>query len=107
MESAPPADETTGGYDYTQPAPASETAELSYFSDALFIGDSRTEGLQLYSGISDVDGVSFFCYKGITVFDVMQDNPQKAHLSGRAKILHRGCPYQRERQIPQGLSLWA
>lgn len=76
-ESAPPADETTGSYDYTQPAPASETAALSYFSDALFIGDSRTEGLQLYSGISDVDGVSFFCYKGITVFDVMQDNPKK------------------------------
>ena len=24
-----------------------------------------------------MDGVSFFCYKGITVFDVMQDNPKK------------------------------
>ena len=47
---------------------------MSYFSDALFIGDSRTEGLQLYSGIQ---GATFFCYKGITIFDVMKDNPKK------------------------------
>ncbi|HIW93146.1 MAG TPA: hypothetical protein H9868_01255, partial [Candidatus Flavonifractor merdipullorum] len=47
---------------------------MSYFSDALFIGDSRTEGLQLYSGI---EGATFFCYKGITIFDVMAEDPKK------------------------------
>ena len=31
------------------------------------IGDSRTEGLQLYSGIQ---GADFYCYKGITVFEM-------------------------------------
>lgn len=61
-------------FDYTQPAPQSAEVEMNYFSDALFIGDSRTEGLQLYSGIQ---GATFFCYKGITIFDVMKDNPKK------------------------------
>ena len=37
----------------------------SYFADAAFIGDSRTEGLMLYSGIGEVDkytsiGISIF-----------------------------------------------
>src|SRR5699024_4211778 len=35
---------------------------------------SRTEGLQLYSGI---EGATFFCYKGITIFDVMAEDPKK------------------------------
>lgn len=61
-------------FDYSQPAPQSEAVDMSYFSDALFIGDSRTDGLQLYSGIQ---GATFFCYKGITIFDVMKDNPKK------------------------------
>ena len=61
-------------FDYTQPAPQTPVVDMSYFSDALFIGDSRTEGLQLYSGI---EGATFFCYKGITIFDVMQNNPKK------------------------------
>lgn len=69
-----PAPAGNGTYDYTKPAPASDPVDMSYFSDALFIGDSRTEGLQLYSGI---EGASFYCYKGITIFDVMQENPKK------------------------------
>lgn len=53
---------------------ANREVDMSYFSDALFIGDSRTEGLQLYSGI---EGATFFCYKGITIFDVMAEDPKK------------------------------
>ena len=53
---------------------ANREVDMSYFSDALFIGDSRTEGLQLYSGI---EGATFFCYKGITIFDVMAEDPNK------------------------------
>ena len=60
------------GYDYSSPAPASEAVGMEYFADAVFIGDSRTDGLQLYSGIS---GTTFLSYKGITVFDVMEDKP--------------------------------
>lgn len=39
----------------------------SWFSDAVFIGDSRTDGLRLYSGIK---GSHFLYYTGVTVFDV-------------------------------------
>lgn len=38
-----------------------------YFSDALFIGDSRTEGLFLYSPF---EGADYFSYKGMTIFSV-------------------------------------
>ena len=33
---------------------------LSYFDNTVLIGDSRTEGLVLYSGLSNING---FCYK--------------------------------------------
>lgn len=39
------------GYDFSQPAPKSEAVDNSYFSDAAFVGDSRTDGFMLYSGI--------------------------------------------------------
>lgn len=61
-------------YDYSAPAPASEAVGMDYFADAVFIGDSRTDGLQLYSGIT---GTTFLSYKGITVFDVMERTDKK------------------------------
>ena len=54
-------------FDFTQPAPEGEEVTMDYFSDALFIGDSRTDGLRLYSGIT---GADFYCYKGLTIFEV-------------------------------------
>ena len=54
-------------FDFTQPVPQSEEVEMDYFSDALFIGDSRTDGLQIYSGIK---GATFYCYKGLNIFDM-------------------------------------
>lgn len=38
-------------YDFTQPVPESEAVDKEYFADAAFLGDSRTEGFLLYSGI--------------------------------------------------------
>lgn len=38
-------------YDFSQPAPEREAADTSYFEDAAFVGDSRTDGFMLYSGI--------------------------------------------------------
>lgn len=32
-------------FDFSQSAPERETVEMDYFADALFIGDSRTDGL--------------------------------------------------------------
>ena len=43
----------TTEYDYSKPAPESDMVENSYFDDAVFIGDSRTEGFLLYSGLSN------------------------------------------------------
>ena len=38
-------------YDFSQPAPEGEAVDVSYFDDAAFVGDSRTEGFLIYSGI--------------------------------------------------------
>lgn len=54
-------------FDFSQSAPERETVEMDYFADALFIGDSRTDGLRLYSGVK---GADFYCYKGLTIFEM-------------------------------------
>ena len=41
----------TSSYDFSQPAPESEAVDVSYFDDAAFVGDSRTDGFLIYSGI--------------------------------------------------------
>ncbi len=62
-----PTPEPVPAFDFAQSAPASDPVEMDYFSDALFIGDSRTDGLRLYSGIQ---GAQFYSYKGLTVFEM-------------------------------------
>lgn len=52
-------------YDFSQPAPEREEVDNSYFDDAAFIGDSRTNGFMLYSGVDtgenlSANGVSMF-----------------------------------------------
>lgn len=41
------------GYNYAKPVPQSQGVDNAYFDDAVFIGDSRTEGLILYTGLSN------------------------------------------------------
>lgn len=41
----------------------------SWFDDALFIGDSRTEGLAIYARLGDAD---YFCKAGMTVYNVQE-----------------------------------
>ena len=43
--------EPVPAYDFTQPAPEREAVDNTYFSDAAFVGDSRTDGFMIYSGI--------------------------------------------------------
>lgn len=43
---------------------------LSYFSDTVFIGDSRTEALVLYAGVPNINA---FCYKGLSVDKLSTD----------------------------------
>ena len=38
-------------YDFSKPCPESAAVDNSYFEDAAFIGDSRTDGFLIYSGI--------------------------------------------------------
>lgn len=62
-----PTPEPAVPFDFTQPVPESAPVETGYFDDAVFIGDSRTDGLKLYGG---VDGADFIQHTGISVFDV-------------------------------------
>ena len=45
---APVPDASASDYDFSQPVPEREAVDLSYFSDAAFVGDSRSEGFYLY-----------------------------------------------------------
>ena len=45
--------------------------DLSYFDNVCFIGDSRTEGLVIYSGLANING---FYYKGLSVDKLETDN---------------------------------
>lgn len=46
--------------------------EEEYFDDALFIGDSRTQGLYEYGGFSE--NVTFYCKTSLTVYDLFKKN---------------------------------
>lgn len=46
---------------------AGEDVGNEWFADAVFVGDSRTDGLRLYSGIK---GASFICHTGLSVFTI-------------------------------------
>jgi lysophospholipase L1-like esterase len=59
--------DTHPSYDYTKPVPKSDKVDDSYFSDAVIIGDSRTEGMFLYGTVSKA---TFLCGKGATVSNV-------------------------------------
>ena len=46
-----PAISAQSSYDFSQPAPEREAVDNRYFDDAAFVGDSRTDGFLIYSGI--------------------------------------------------------
>lgn len=56
-------------YDFSQPAPASQTVDSSYFADAAFVGDSRTNGFMLFSGVGCGENLSS---TGISVFKLAE-----------------------------------
>lgn len=69
--------------DWSLPVPLGEAVEPEeWFSDAVFIGDSRTDGLKLYSGIPTA--ASFLDYTGLTVYDVLEG--KKVIRSGPEKL---------------------
>ena len=64
--SLPPVEEIEGDnwYDKKVFTKDDELIGFEYFDDTVFIGDSRTEGLLLFSGLPNLNG---FCYKGLSV----------------------------------------
>lgn len=68
----PPVEDITGSnwYDDNLYSPIDEIPEIRYFSKVVFVGDSRTEGLVLYSGLPNING---FCYKALGI-DKLEDD---------------------------------
>lgn len=54
-------------YDYTSCVPESESVEDGYYSDAVFLGDSRTDGFRLYSGLTTP---TYLSAKSISVINI-------------------------------------
>lgn len=78
-----PTPEPTPEPDWSQPVPLGETAnQEEWFADAVFIGDSRTDGLKLYSGITSK--AAFLDHTGLTVYDVAEG--KKVIRSGKEKL---------------------
>lgn len=59
-----------GTYDYSQPVPQSPAVDNSYFNDAVFIGDSRTQGLITATGLYNTTA---FTHQGLTVDTAFKD----------------------------------
>lgn len=66
-----PTPEPTPAPDYSLPVPLGQEVPPEWFDDALFIGDSRTDGLHLFSGVSPK--AVFLESTGLTVYEVMED----------------------------------
>lgn len=54
----------------TPPDDQNASTDTSYFDDALFIGDSLTEGFEAYAG---VDNAHYLCHTGINVWSAAED----------------------------------
>lgn len=63
--------------------PLSTPVEDTYFSDAAFLGDSRTEGFKLYSGLKEG---SYFYAVGATV-DTVLSRPARKTANGKISLL--------------------
>ncbi len=68
---AAPAQEPAAQEASWTPVPESEAVEDTYFQDVIFLGDSRTEGFSLYSGLKEG---KYFYSVGATVESVFSKN---------------------------------
>ncbi len=68
-------------YQFGVPLEAGEpVADDSFFDNAVFLGDSRTEGLQLFSGLKHGD---FFWARGMTVFRADSEDYRPFEVGGQ------------------------
>ncbi len=77
---------TTGSSSQVDPEPVSVMMEVDerYFEDALFIGDSRTDGLRLFSPI---DGADYYCGTSMNIFKVMDSDITVGSYKGLKNLL--------------------
>lgn len=73
-------DNTPGSKITPAPTPSRAPADASYFDDALFIGDSRTSGLESYGTLKNAD---YFCFVGMSVYNIRQ---REANVKGLGKM---------------------
>ncbi len=66
----PPKEPEIVTYNYSLPVPRSEAVDETYFNDAIFIGNSRTEGFILYSGLANATS---YTSRGLMVNTVFTD----------------------------------
>ena len=66
------------------PAPVMMTVDDRYFYDALFIGDSRTDGLRLYSNPGDAKS---YCATSLNIFKVMDSEVEAYGFTGLRNLL--------------------
>lgn len=67
-------------YDFSQPVPENEPVDNTYFEDAAFVGDSRTDGFLIYSGIGCGENLTS---NGLSIFK----------LAEKKAIKRDGVPY--------------
>lgn len=63
------------------PVPFGDAVADSYFDDALFIGDSLTNGLELFGNLKNAD---YFCVTSATVYGTLQSDALAARLQSRS-----------------------
>ena len=74
LSAPPPTPIFSVDYDFSQPIPESEPVDLNYFADAVFVGDSRSDGFYLY-GVKrgknlSSSGLSVFTFTAKKAFSV-------------------------------------
>lgn len=65
-----PIEAASEAYHFDEAVPESDAVDDSYFDDAIFIGDSRTEGFALYSGLGNIRA---YTARGASVSTVFTD----------------------------------
>ena len=71
-------------YEFGTPLEESAAVPDEWFDDAVFLGDSRTEGFQLFSGLNHG---TFYCHRGMSVFNADSDDYRVFNVGGDALTL--------------------
>lgn len=70
-------------HDYSRPVAERDAVGTDYFDDAVFIGDSRTEGLMINTGLSNA---TFYASKGLMV-DTVFTSPVVTHNGRQVSVM--------------------